>query len=176
MGLCMSSGNPKSSGIAQIALNSLDPSRARDERDRTARMKLRKRILGDIITIRDSISSGFLPNFGPQDGVDYGDHYRMIKIPADLLEELGQKFVRGLTYKLENARFITQMQSIEIYFAEDQKVKWVSNLIKNAGTKVCRGEGIEIERAVGDLERVGALYRITIWGRWTIYAAILPKE
>ena len=176
MGLCLDPRSPESGGIPQKALRAINPKLGKGERDRKARMKLRERILGDMFTTKDPLFPGMLPNFGPQEGLDYGDSYTEIKIPADQLEELAQKFVRGLTYKLENGLLITPDKTIEIYHAEDVHVTEVTGLIDRFGYTEFRGPGVRIQRAVADLETVGALFRMTMWERWTMYAVILPSS
>ncbi len=174
MGLCLDPKSPQSGGIPQKALRAINPELGKSERDRKARMKLRERIISDTFKTTNPQFSGVLPNFGPQRGVDYGDHYTAIKIPSDLLEELGRKFVRGLTYKLEEGLFIYPGNIIEVYHADDIKVSEVTDLIERIGYTEYRGPGVRIQRAVGRLESVGALFRITLWGKWTLYAVILP--
>jgi hypothetical protein len=176
MGLCLDPKSPESGGIPEKALRAINPKHAKSERDRKARQKLRERILQDTNTTKEPLFQGILPNFGPQQGVDYGDHYTTIKIPADLLEELGRKFVRGLTYKLENGLIISSGNSIEMYHAEDTRVREVTDLIERVGYIEYRGPGVRIQRAVANLESVGALFRITMWGKWTIYAVVLPFQ
>lgn len=170
MGLCLNPESPNSMGIPQRALSAINPKLAKDERDRRARLSLRKRILKDMFQTNNPNLQGLLPNFGPQGGVDYSGSYTAIMIPANMLEELARKFIRGLLFKLENGFLIRSDDQIDIYHANDNRVPDVISIIERLGHTEYRGPGVTIQRAVGDLETIGAILRIVIWSRWTIYA------
>ena len=174
MGLCLDPQSEASSGIPQKALTAINPKLAKNDRDRRARQKLRKQILGDTFRTQVPNMRGMLPSFGPQEGRDYGGEYLAIKIPAGQLKVLARKFVRGLLYKLENGLLITADYSIDVYHAEDEKVTEVTALIERVGHTDYRGAGVKVQRAVGDLKSIGALFRITMWERWTVYAVVQP--
>ncbi len=175
MGLCLDPNSPESAGIRQKALNSINPKLGKNERDKHARQKLKERIIEDSFVTDDGVN-GILPNFGIQEEWESNNKFLARTIPNELLEVLAKKFVRGLTYKLENSLLITPDNTIEIYHAEDNKIADVIEIIERKGCSEYRGPGVKIQRAIGCLESTGALFRITVWDRWTIYAVILPSK
>lgn len=172
MALCLNRNERASSGIPQRALDSMDPAKARDQRDGSARLSLRKQTLRNIIDVDPQSSKGLLPNFGLNRGSITRPVAKGIKIPEDLLESLARKFVRGITYRLENNLLIDSRYVIDVIPVEEEHASECKAILDSVGASVKLGPGVEVQRAVGDWDTVRALFRIVLWNRWIIYSVI----
>ncbi len=93
-----------------------------------------------------------------------------------MLKEVSAKIVRGCEYKLGGKRLIEEPYVLEIYFAEQAKIGDVLGIFDHFATPVHLGPGFQVRRVVPDDDPKTVLYKVDIWGTWTIYASIVTPE
>jgi|SRR5579862_1787812 len=174
LGLCTSPADRHAAGITNKVLRSIDPSAARNRRDRAARLKKRARLLREIRRTSVPPQIGVLPNFGPQPGLAY-PHYALVTIPARNLIKLGDKLVRGITY-LEFGAEISGRYMIETHVTHDENAAEIDALVRSKGTQHYGGPGVTVVRAAAVDDPVVALFHIDIWGRLRLRASVLPRD
>jgi hypothetical protein len=117
-----------------------------------------------------------LPGLGPHAGFPE-DQQKQIPIPEALVKGVAAKIVTGCEYKLGEERLIEKPYELSIHFAEEANISDVLKVFDHFSTPVHLGPGFQVRRAVAHDEPKTVLYKIDIWGTWTIYASIdLPPE
>jgi hypothetical protein len=145
----------------------------RDPRDQEARHVKRLKMLGQTEFASVPPTRGVLPNFGMIPNLKY-QGYALVKIQAAKIKKLGEKFVRGITYHIEN-RYIENAK-INAFLVEDRNAQEVVDLLNRFGQAYQLGPGFMFKRAVPTDKPESGLFLFEIWGRLKIYAAILPNE
>ena len=174
MALALSPDDARAAGIPERALRAIDPDAAKNERDRARREALRHRILGEIIVHGTIPTTGFLPNFGPQSGVDPTVLASIRLAKPTELKRLIFKFVKGMTYVLDR-KYLEPKRSIKVHFVGDEAARPVMELLNRAGTTYYRGPGITAIRGVAPDGTRTALFAFDIWGRFKAYAAVIRQ-
>jgi len=91
-----------------------------------------------------------------------------------LIREVSEKIVRGCEYFLGNGRIIEEPHSLSIHFAEDKNVSEVINLFERFKHEAVHlGPGFQVTRIPAHDEPDSVMYKVDMWGTWTIYASIL---
>jgi len=114
------------------------------------------------------------PGLGPHVGFPEHEQFE-IRIPGKLLKDVSGKIVRGCEYVLGNGRIIEEPLTLAIYFAEERNVDQVVRLFNGFGP-IHLGPGFQVRRAEAHDDPNAILYRIDVWGTWTIYASILAEQ
>jgi hypothetical protein len=174
LGMCVSPEEAKSAGISEKALRSIQPSAAKNERDRRCRERKRERIRKELIQMEDIPKEGLLPNFGPQPGQESGP-YLGVLVSKSKLEALGTKIVRGITYLRTGSTLGTEYR-IPIFFGDETNAIPVIELLKHHGQVYGCGPGISVHLAQAHDDPLTAVYRIEIWGKLRIYAAVHQRD
>jgi len=172
-GLCFGPEDWAASGIGEKAMRSLDPRHAKNPVDRVAREKLRQRIIDEIRGF-DVPPDGIMPGFGPSPYLNY-DSYHIVPIPKESVFAIGEKFIRGLTY-VQKSAYISPPLGVRVFFAEEEDVREVSDLILRAGEVHHRGPGLVIASAFAADAPTSSLWKIQAWGKWTIYGSVAPPN
>lgn len=117
-----------------------------------------------------------LPGLGPHPGFRE-DEQIQINIPADKLNRVAEKIVRGCEFVLAK-RIIDEPYRVGIYFVHEHNVpdQVVRVFIDPNAHKTELGPGFQVTRAAAHDEPGTVVYRIDIWRTLTIYASVLPKE
>jgi hypothetical protein len=115
----------------------------------------------------------YFPGLGPHPGFPEHEQYEM-RIPEKLLREVSGKIVRGCEYVLGKGRIIENPYAIGVHFAGEEKIGDVIRLFDRLGA-VHLGPGFRVKRAIAHDDPNAVLYKIDIWGTWTIYASILQR-
>jgi len=172
-GLCLDPNDPAVKGIVDKALRSIKPEYGRDAKDRKARLKKQKEILGEMWRFRKLPSRVIFPNFGPAH--DPGpDGYYGVQLDKKKIERLAEKIVKGVAF-VQDGIFIDENYDLSIYFLEDAGARPIVEMINQYGVQLHRGLGLLVRRAViPEDPRVG-LYAVEIWQRAKMYAAVTPK-
>jgi hypothetical protein len=174
LGLCISPEEAKAVGISEKALRSIRPAAARDERDRRCRERKRQRIREELIHLEAVPKKGLLPNFGPQANQECGP-YLGVRVSKTKLEALGTKIVRGITF-LRTGRVLTDEYEIPIFCGDESKAMRVTQLLQRHGQIYARAPGIVVHFVQASDDPLTAAYRIEIWGKLRIYAAVQRKD
>ncbi len=114
------------------------------------------------------------PGLGPHAGFPEHAQYE-IRIPAEHMKEVAGKIVRGCEYVLGKRRIIEDPYTVQIYFADEKRIGDVIRLFDSFGP-VHLGPGFHVTRAVAHDDPNAVLYKIDIWGTWTIYGSILAER
>jgi hypothetical protein len=174
LGLCIPPEAAASAGIAKKVLRSLDPSAAKTDKDRKARAADRARVIRELIPFRKPPEEGVLPGLQPEFGTIYPD-FAGVLIPSGSLERLGEKVARGITF-IRHGTLLGPEYTIRVYVAHDDKVAELRELLQTRGQLFERGPGISVFRAELDVDPLTALYRMEIWSRIPLYAAVLNQD
>lgn len=173
-GLCLDPNHPNTKKIVEKALRSVKPEFGRNVRDKSARAKKQKELLGRMLFFDELPEVGLFPNFGPQPGQKLNQSPAVL-LPKSHLEKLAEKIVRGIFY-VEYEDVIDGDYELEVFVVEDHGAKEFMDLVNNYGKELNRGPGISIRRAVLPEDPKSGVYAIVIWERAKLYASILPKE
>ena len=140
IGLCIEPESQESSGVVLKMLQSLDPSLARDERDRRARKAKRDKILSQVLTGDNIPNTGIYPCFEEKWGRPHQEQVA-ITISANSVRRLSEKIVRGIFY-LEDHKFIEEPWSIDVYALHDRDAAPIISILDRFGREYAREPGI----------------------------------
>lgn len=174
MGMCLGPEDSEAAGIPQKALRTIKPEFAKAERDRLARQKARETVKAEIEWTDELNTEGLLPGFGPRPYFEYSQ-YAAVKISAESLRRMGVKLAKGLTYVLRG-KTIPPDYEIEIIFPGGPDAAQVAPQFERAARTENRGPGLTVAHTWAHDDPVAALFKITVWGRLVLYAAVLPRE
>jgi hypothetical protein len=137
--------------------------------ERQHREALRDKILREIKPYTSAAQPHTLPGLGAHPGFPI-DEMLQIEIPADKLQEVARKIVRGCEYWLANGRIIDPPYQVEIFFVNETPND-VLRVLASSGVNYL-GPGCRIRRA-GAVDGSGvAMYEIMVWTAWQFYAVI----
>ena len=169
--MCVGPVKAEAAGLSRKAVESLGVGAAGlDPKERRHRQALKAKILKEMRPYKPGTE--YFPGLGPHAGFPEAQQFE-IPISEKLLKEVASKIVRGCEYVLGGKRIIEQPYAVEIYFAHEHEIEDVLRLFDRFGPAQL-GPGFSVKRAVAHDERGTALYKIDIWGTWTIYASIMP--
>lgn len=117
-----------------------------------------------------------LPGLGLHPGFDE-DKQMQINIPADQLNGIAEKIVRGCEFVLAK-RIIEEPYRVGIYFVHEHSVpNHVARVFADPNAHNAElGPGFHVTRAAAHDEPGTVVYRIVVWRTLTIYASVLPTE
>ena len=173
--LCVGPVKGEAEGLSRRALESLGVEASgisvEEQRHRQAlKVKIAKQIKPHVP------GTEHFPGLGPHEGFPEDEQHE-IRIPAEQMKEVAGKIVRGCEYVLAKRRIIEDPYTLEIYFADGEKVGDVIELFEKFGPgPVHVGPGFQVRRAVAHDDPNAVLYKIDIWGTWAIYASILAER
>ncbi len=172
LALCVDPRKAEAARLSKKAVESLGvgvPGISAEERQH--RQALKERVLNKAELYKPGIET--FPGLGPHPG--FPAHQQLaIRIPEKLLREVAQKIVRGCEYAVGNKRIIDPPYAVEIYFVREEDIRDVL-MIFNAFGPVHVGPGFRVRRAVAHDDPNIVMYKIDIWGAWTIYASVMDK-
>lgn len=174
LAMCLDPLDPSCAGIVEKGLRAVDPSYAKNEKDRRARLAKRKEILKDAFEGENIPLQAVYPNFG--------DHHHLplkaqtaITIPAKSVQHLAEKIVRGI-FLIEDRILIEPPYEISYYVLSDTGAKPVVEVLERHGSTYAREPGIIVQRAVAHEDVTSSLFLIEIWNRFKIYAAVQDNQ
>jgi hypothetical protein len=174
LGLCINPDDPRNAGIVEKTLRALSPDSRRDDKDAGARAAQKQKILRQSFTGSDIPYQSVYPGFGPQEDVPPSERISLTVANEDR-ERLAQKIVRGITY-LEDKTFLDESQQIKVPVLTDAEARPIEELLREGGQTYERRPAITVRRAVAHQDRrMSAVYSITIWGHFKIYAFVSPE-
>ena len=167
--LCLGPEAPKAKGMYQKALRALDPSHGRNHRDRVNRRKKREKIRRSLLKgqeIAKAVYPGFEEKWDRPKSEQVG-----LPVRVDHLKQLVEKIVKGITY-IEDQIYLNEDTQIEHHVVKPGTAAPLEKTVRLHGETHSRGPGIEVVRAVTPEDGVSALYKITIWGEFVLYATV----
>ena len=172
---------PQSLGIAQSVHRSLNPSKAKGEKDQRARKRQFDKLKEMVIPLSVVEANNILPNFGPVAGTAKEDLIP-IGIPTAAWEAFGIKLARGSMFELEG-NYIEKDQKIDVLppmYEDDERAQKIRRAIREHGTSHTVGPGFIVGKGFAFAEKKNAplltpitLLRFEIWGRVMIYVQIV---
>ena len=166
IGLTTAPSHYASMGISQKAFNALDQSRAKNEKDRLARVATLNKIQGRLIHDVSAMAEGTILNYArPEDQNSQNMHG--LFIPEEHLTMLCRKFVKGVTWiankaLIDDAEYIIDSSPMSPY----DKIPYVENYWVDYSLP----PGLIIKRIAAKEDPVCAIYFIMIWQQYTFYA------
>lgn len=174
IGLCIEPDSQEASGVVLKVLRSLDPSLARNERDRSARKAKRDKILGQVLTGDDIPDTGVYPRFEEKWQRPREDQVALT-IPANSVRRLTEKIVRGIFY-VEDRKFVEEPWSIDFYALRDGDSAPIISILDRFGTEYAREPGIVVRRVVTPEDGLSSIFSIEIWRALVMYAIVTGPE
>jgi hypothetical protein len=172
MGMTVEPQHFASLGINRKAWDALDPSRARNDRDRKMREALHRRIRDRLQPVTDATRSAVVPNLArcEQDRLRYAHG---VAVRAEHFTELCRKLVKGVTW-IVNGSYIDEKQYIlECGPSRPDLVfdAWIASVANDFSMP----PGLVVKRLGADDDPVCALFQITIWHQYQFMASCRPR-
>lgn len=168
LGLCIDSNAPECAGIADKVVRSMDPSYAKNERDRRFREAKLNRIVGRLKPLSGARKGH------PLIALSSAPSEPLVEIAVKLIEEFGEKFIRGITYAIDKS-YIEEDYEITVAYS----IMPMDEFDRFAGQHCAlhdRGPGIVFYMGRPDSDPKAKLYLVRIFGTFVLRAIVLPKE
>lgn len=171
-GLCLAPNALESFGIPEKALRSIDPERARNERDQEHRQKKRRKTLRELRSSKEFPSDSLLPGFGPYNELEKHQQ-KIIPIPVAEFRRLGEKLTRGTAYVLRNG-YIEANHRIEIFLPGEIDSSPFVEILERLGKHYTCGPALKVRIVSDPSDQQNGLFEFVIWGNLQIYAVVEP--
>jgi hypothetical protein len=174
VGLCLNPDDDASRSIVEKVLRGLDPSSAKSDRDRRARVARRLGI------ISDTLQGAEIPHEATYPGMHEKwdrplDEQIAVTIPAEYFQRITEKIVRGVSF-IENRRLIEPPFEIENFVIDDSAAQSIRDSIARFGKTYARPPGLIVGCAVVPDDGMSSLWEITFWGQFKSYASVLAPH
>lgn len=170
--LCLDPDAPSAKGMYQKALRAIDPSHGRNHTDRVNRRKKRQKIVRSLLRGHE-IPNAEYPGFEERWNRPRQEQMAL-SVRVDHLKQLVEKIVKGITY-IEDRTYLNEDMQIEHHVVQPGMAAPLERAVRLHGAIHSQGPGIEVVRAVTADDGVSALYKITIWGEFKMYATVMRK-
>jgi hypothetical protein len=170
IGLCLDPNDSKSKSIVQKAMRAIDPSCAKDEKDRAARAAKRAQILREIWHGKEIPVQHVYPGLGNRWNLPV-DQQTSVPISAKGIRRINEKIIKGIFY-LEDKRYVERPFKISSWAVHESAAGYVKALLDKFGTEYAREPGILVHRAVAPEDSMSSVYFIDIWGQFKMYGSI----
>lgn len=173
LGLCLEPDDEACIGIAEKASRSIDPTKAKNKKDKAAREAKRKQILRQTLQGDSIPDESVYPNFESRYAIPDSER-KAITISKKSIEKLGEKIVRGILY-IENHQFIGESYEVSSYTLTDTGAASIVELVQRFGKEHSKGPGIVVLKATAPEDNTSSIFAITIWGRFKLYLIVQSK-
>ncbi len=170
VGLCINPLAMATAGIVPKVLESLDSSKAIDERDRHARQAKRDEIMNQMLVGSKIPNVGVYPNLGNRWNLPIHT-LSAITIPAESVHKIFEKVTRGILYK-RHGKFVEPPYSILTRPLEEADAGEFNTLLERFGTRHARGPGIVVTYAYNPEDNISSIYKFEVWQSFIYYAAV----
>jgi serine/threonine protein phosphatase PrpC len=168
--MCLDPLDPSCAGIVEKGLRAINPSNAKNDKDRRARLAKRKEILKDAFEGENIPRQAVYPNFGVHPHLPLRDQ-TAITVPAKSVQRLAEKIVRGISL-IEDGKLIEPPYKISYFVLSDAGATPILEMLERYGSIHAREPGIVVRRAVAPEDATSSFFLIEIWSRFNIYAAV----
>ncbi len=173
-GLCLNPHDENTKNIVEKARRSIDPKYGKNNKDKKARAKKRKKILKELIEYEKIPHESIFPNFGPHQNTD-GKKQAGLLLRKEHIEKIAIKFVKGLIY-FEYDKYLDEDYNLELHVMEKSSAIPFNELINKYGNELNRGPGFVVNKAVvPDDPRIG-IYEILIWQKAILYVSVTDNN
>jgi hypothetical protein len=165
--------NPASAGVWDRVKRSIDPDKARNEKDRAMRERTRSAFYSSLAEIDHIPEQGVLPSF--RDNFEQGSRM-MVKISAADLNGTIEKWARGVHYKT-TARTLTRDNQIEVLHFDTVGEDEVLKPIRKRATRLEPGPGVEVLQLIagGPNDGYRTWYEFRVWEQFTVFASVVEE-
>jgi hypothetical protein len=175
LSICVGPEKGEAAGLSANAVRSMGiGAEGLSEEERVHRRALKQKVLASARPYQPGTET--LPGLGPHPGFPEGDQWT-VSVPADLIEAVAAKIVRGSEYVLAK-RIVEEPYDLRVYFAHEQNVP--GDLVRAfrgpAAQKAHLGPGFKLFRIAPHDDPNTAIYKIVIWDTIVIYGAIMPHD
>ena len=172
--LCVDPKDPRSQGLFRRTRESLDPSCARNDRDRRARDSRRIKLLQNMTLARDSLAKngivGIYPGL-PAPTEEQKESGIPMFIPTEWIRRMCEKFIRGHVF-LNDGLFIEPPFTVAFYAVDDEGASELRATLRTHGEEYPLGEALLFKRIKVHDNGFHAAYEIQIWGQVTMFASV----
>lgn len=172
MGLAVEPSHYASLGINQRAINALDPSRARNDRDRAAREAMMRRVRERLVHNVSEMSAGVIPNLARSENLNTQGQNGLF-IPDEYFTSLCRKFVKGITWVAHR-----QLINEDEYTINSFPMKPDNLILQQAvhWTDYSRAPGLIIKRVISEGDPTSSINVIIIWQQYLFYASCIRND
>lgn len=166
---CVNPHDPAAQEVLDRAKRALDPSKAKNSRDRLRRQSARNRFIREMREVDALPSEGVLPSFRPN--YDLGSRMALL-VRAKLVSGVIEKWTRGLHYVLLGYP-IPESALLTPIHMEDHHGDAALARFGMQATVLQAGPGIEVKHltaAEGSARE--SVYAYRIWGQFRAYATV----
>lgn len=174
LALCLDPTDPYCAGIVDKGLRAINPSCAKNEKDRRARLAKKKEIFKELFEGEKIPLQAVYPNFGVYQNIPLKEQVA-VPINVTSLQRLSEKFVRGI-FLIEDQKLIEAPYEISFFVLSDEGAKPIVDMLEKYGTIHAREPGVVVQRAVAPEDAASSFFLIEIWKRFKMYAAVQRKE
>ena len=168
-GLCLDRENPAAAGIVQKALDSIDPNKADNEKEKTARLRMREKILGETHIVSQYPKTGVLPSFWHN--WELGSR-TIVEVPPEELELLIQKWTKGLHYCIAK-RYLGPNSDIDVIHLEDEAEGLLFKEINPFASKHIKGPGVRVMTVHGtNGSETITMYQFVMWDQYKVWTSV----
>jgi hypothetical protein len=165
---CIDTTHPAASGMWEKAKASIDPERARGERDREHRRRQRNAFWGGLMTL-DEPPQSTLPFSAPN--FDQGSRTGLT-IEASRINSLVEKWARGIYYKI-HGHPVSASGKISVEHLREGAVEVAFGQFWSQRTILDAGPGIQMSYlSIDEVPRRADVYLFKIWGKFEVFASI----
>lgn len=170
LALCIDPQSENNRGIVERAFRSIDPSRAKGQKDRRIRQAKRQKLQREVLEGHAIPDKGIYPNLGERWNRPIEER-AAITVRASSVRRLCEKVVRGITYLTDNI-FIEPPYRVTFYALTDEGAAGFEEVLERFGQIFTREPGITVRRAVASEDGISSLYSIEIFGQFKMYATV----
>jgi hypothetical protein len=175
LAICVGPEKGEAAGLSADAIRSMGIGvQGLGDKERAARRALKQKVLASARPYQPGMET--FPGLGPHPGFPDGQQWT-VGVPADLLEAVARKIVRGSEYALRK-RIVEVPYDVRIYFVHDQNVPedLVRAFQSPAAQNAHLGPGFRLFRVAPHDDPDAAIYKIVMWETVVIYGVIMPYE
>jgi len=172
LALCLNPHSPASSSIVQKALDSMNPDLATSDREKGARLALKRRVYSRIEEADELPDKGVLPSF--LENWKLGSRMRVYVSKADL-HAVVRKWVRGL-HSLTIKRILPKRAKIDVIHIQDDEAAAAFTEVEPFAVMHLKPPCVSVMQATASEEtEAETIYRFVLWEQYTVYATVSEK-
>jgi hypothetical protein len=172
LAFCVDPNSESGAGIYERAKKSIDPTRARNKKDRLHRERFREELLRDIQELPDLPASGIL-SFSEKNW--QSGSRTAILISAEKLEAIAKKWAMGIHHALYGKVF-SNRATIEVIHLSNDDEQVVRQQLGAFSSTDSRGPGVEVTWNLAENNHeYGVLYQFVIWQNFKVLIHIVDS-
>ncbi len=170
-GMCINPNHTASQGVVQKAIRAISPECGKNPHDTDCRSRARVKLIQKVLPEKNIHYESLLPS---KYSLPNSKEPCALPISVESLTKMGEKFIRGITFVVDN-RYFEPSYKIDIVFQYESNVKNIIQLYKPYFKRFSCGPGIIIDRAVSPNDPQSGIYYIEIWKFWYMYGFCCNK-